>query len=141
MMIRLYHQYDLESLLAVWEQASKIAHYFLDNTFFVQERQAIINQYLTIAQTWVYEKEGRVVGFISLIDNVVGGLFVQPSFQGQGIGQALMNHIIELQGNLEVDVFELNSIGCRFYQKYGFVAVQKVIHLETGFTLIRMVLN
>lgn len=140
-MIRLYHQHDLESLLAVWESASKIAHYFLDKTFLLQERSAIIEQYLLIAQTWVYEEDGKVVGFISLIDNVVGGLFVKYSSQGQGIGIALMNHAVKLRGKLEVDVFELNLIGYSFYQKYGFVEVEKSIHPETGFTLIRMILN
>jgi putative acetyltransferase len=141
MMIRLYQQQDLESLLAVWESASKIAHSFLDESFFVQERSAIIEQYLPIAQTWVYEEDRKVVGFISLINKTVGGLFVKPSRQGQGIGKALMNQGVRLRGKLEVDVFELNSIGRNFYQKYGFVEVEESIHPKTGFTLIRMTLN
>lgn len=140
-MIRSYRQQDLEAILEVWEQSSKIAHSFLNEIFFIQERQAIKEQYLPTAQTFVYEQKGEVCGFISLIDNLVGGFFVKPSLQGQGIGQALMNYAVQLQGQLEVEVFELNSIGRNFYQKYGFTVIEKSIHPETGFILIRMSLK
>ncbi|MBD1945663.1 GNAT family N-acetyltransferase [Coleofasciculus sp. FACHB-712] len=140
-MIRPYHQQDLEAILEIWEESSKIAHSFLDEAFFIQERQAIREQYLPIAQTFIFEQKGEVLGFISLINNLIGGFFVKPSMQGQGIGQALMNYAVKLQGKLEVDVFELNQIGRKFYQQYGFIPVEESLHPESGFILIRMSLK
>lgn len=40
----------------------------------------IANVYLPNAGTWVWESDGRVVGFISLPGNEVGGIFVDPKF-------------------------------------------------------------
>jgi len=49
-----------------------------------------------------------------------------------------MNKALDLKGELEVEVFSLNSIGCDFYRKYGFVTMEEKIHDQTGFGLIRM---
>jgi putative acetyltransferase len=89
-MIRKYEETDLEGLLDVWYQASLVAHPFLGEDFFTQERENIRTVYMPIADTWVYEDAGRVVGFISLLDNEVGGIFVYPSWQGKGVGRSLI---------------------------------------------------
>ena len=89
-MIRLYQETDTEDLIDVWYQASSIAHSFLTDTFLEEEKAKLPEVFLPNSQTWVYEAEGEVVGFISLVGNEVGGLFVRPSRQRQGIGQALM---------------------------------------------------
>ncbi|PKB79593.1 MAG: hypothetical protein BZY88_12300 [SAR202 cluster bacterium Io17-Chloro-G9] len=59
-MIRKYWDYDLDDLLEVWYQASLIAHHFMDAKFFAAEREAIKYDHLPIAETWVYELEGKV---------------------------------------------------------------------------------
>jgi len=76
-----------------------------------------------------------------LIGNEIGAIFVEPEFQGVGIGSALMNKARELHGNLEVDVFEDNSIGRKFYSSYGFEPLFENIHEETGNNLLRLKLT
>ena len=68
-MIRAYAEKDLSDLLKVWYAASQVAHSFLDEVFFEQERRDIPALYLPQAETWVYERDGAVVGFIALIGN------------------------------------------------------------------------
>ncbi len=80
-MIRRYGNQDLDDLLEVWHQASVIAHHFMDDEFFAVEREAIQNDHLPIAETWVYELEGKIVGFISLLGHCVGAIFVHPAMQ------------------------------------------------------------
>ena len=69
-----------------------IGHPFLDERFFRQERNKIGEVYLPNAETWVFEEDGAVIGFVALIGNEVGGLFVASQYHGRGIGRALMDH-------------------------------------------------
>ena len=119
-MIRRYRPQDCEPVLSVWAAASALAHPFLSEGFLEQERQDIRNVYLPRAETWVWEADGHVVGFISLRGNEVGAVFVDPRFQRSGIGWALLDHARALRGDLEVEVFSENRIGRAFYAKYGF---------------------
>ena len=66
-MIREYEDKDLEELLDAWYSASKVAHPFLSEEFLEQERKNIAEIHLQNAETWVYELNGAVVGFIALI--------------------------------------------------------------------------
>ena len=137
-MIRPYQDSDLDDLLSVWEEASSLAHPFLGISFREKERQSIREVYLPVAETWVWEARGRVAGFVSLLDNEIGGLFVLPTLHGSGIGRALVDHARVLHGSLEVEVFEKNSIGRAFYARYGFVEVDQKIHEPTGLTVLRL---
>lgn len=138
-MIRPYEKIDLDELLDTWYAASQVAHPFLSEEFFDIERHNIPNIYLPMADTFVYVHEGRVAGFIALIKNEVGAVFVHPEFHGQGFGRALMDHAKMLRGDLEVEVFKENRIGREFYRRYGFTFHDEHVHEETGETLLRLV--
>ncbi|MCF6285440.1 MAG: GNAT family N-acetyltransferase [Candidatus Hydrogenedentes bacterium] len=138
-MIRSYEHEDLDEVLETWYAASQVAHPFLTEDFFEAERENIPNVYLPMADTFVYEKAGKVVGFIALIGDEIGAIFVHPEFHGQGVGRALMDHAQGLRGNLEVEVFKENRIGRDFYRRYGFSFIDEHVHEETGETLLRLV--
>ena len=137
-MIRPYQHRDLDELLDVWEQATRLAHPFFDDDFLRIERQAIAEVYLPMAETWVFLMDGRVVGFIALLGQEVGAIFVLPAVHGRGIGRALMDHARALRGYLEVEVFKANALGRRFYDRYGFEFVKEHVHEETGHPLLRL---
>lgn len=137
-MIRKYTSDDLAELLGVWYDASQIAHSFLTHEFFEQERKNISDKYLPNAETWVCEDDARVVGFIAMLDNEVGAIFVSPKSQGRGIGRALMDHARAGRDDLLVDVFKANEIGRAFYDAYGFEIIGELVHEETGQPLLRM---
>jgi putative acetyltransferase len=90
--IREYDEVDLDDVLAIWERASRIAHFFLGEDFLRRERDSVANIHPRLAQTWVCVKGATIVGFIALVGNQVGGLFVDPAFQGEGIGRLLVDH-------------------------------------------------
>lgn len=137
-MIRAYRDEDLEPLLDVWYRASRSAHPFLDEAFLERERRTIATVFMPKAQTWVYRRGADLLGFISLLDDEIGGLFVDPAAQGQGIGRALLDHVRSLHQELEVDVFKANDRGCRFYAAMGFVVVGERLDEETGQLVLRM---
>lgn len=136
--IRKYGATDLNGVMAAWESASKLAHPFLTKEFLDAERHDIPNLYLPNADTWVAQLDGRVMGFIALIGNEVGGLFVEPEFHGLGVGRALMDKARELHGDLEVEVFHANHVGRRFYARYGFKPLSEKIHEKTGDRVLRL---
>jgi putative acetyltransferase len=137
-MIRPYADEDLGGLLDVWYRASRLAHSFLSEDFFEKERSQIAEHWIPAAETVVYEGDRRVVGFLALIGNEVGGLFVDPDHQGRGIGRALMDTARDSRPFLELDVFEANSAGCRFYAAYGFKVVARHIGEVTGQPELRL---
>jgi len=136
--LRLYEPSDLADVLSAWENATRIAHPFMTENFLDQERHNIPELYLPNAETWVVEKNSHVIGFLALIGNEVGAVFVDPKYQGQGIGTLLLDKACELRGDLEVEVFAENLIGRPFYEKYGFVPLSESIHKETGKQLLRL---
>ena len=140
-LIRKYAPDDLDDVLAAWESASRIAHPFLTDEFQKQERHNIPNVYMPVAETWVIEQDGQVIGFVALIGNEVGGLFVKTDFHGTGAGRALMDKAVELRGDLEVEVFKANKIGRKFYDKYGFELLKESIHESTGNEILKLRLS
>jgi putative acetyltransferase len=96
------------------------------------------NIYLPNAETWVLEEDDKPLGFIALIEDEIGGLFVEPSFHGCGYGKALADHAVALHGSLRVEVFEKNVIGRRFYDRYGFVETERYVHEDSGEDILKM---
>jgi putative acetyltransferase len=137
-MIRKYKADDLEAVIDTWYQASMVAHPFLDSTFIEQEKHNIQYVYLPNTETWVFEKNNEIVAFIAMIDNEVVAIFAKPPFHGTGIGKQLMDYVADMHPTLEVEVFENNRIGRVFYEKYGFSQMEKHLHEETGFYLLRL---
>lgn len=140
-MIREYEKKDLEDLLEAWYSASKVAHPFLSEDFLKEERKNLATDHLPKAETWVYEQNGTVIGFIALIGNEVGGIFLDPKFHGKGFGRAMMDHARSIRDVLELDVFKDNSIGRNFYKKYGFIEEYEYLHKESGFMQLRLKLT
>jgi putative acetyltransferase len=138
MQIRQYRESDLEAVLSSWEVATRLAHKFMTDDFIAQERKNTTEIYLPNTDTWVAEIDGEVVGFIALMGNEVGAIFLQPACHGKGVGKALMDKARELHGNLEVEVFKENTIGRKFYSRYGFSHLEEKLHEPTGQQLLRL---
>lgn len=139
MEIRQYTKLDLEPVLNSWEVATRLAHKFMTDEFIGQERTNVAEIYLPNTDTWVADVDGEVKGFISLIGNEVGAIFLQPNCHGKGIGKALMDKAQSIHGNLEVEVFKENAIGRDFYSKYGFEQLEEKLHEPTGQQVQRLI--
>lgn len=136
--IRQYQTSDLAAVLDSWEVATRLAHAFMTDEFIAQERKNVAEIYIPNTDTWVAEIDGVVQGFIALIGNEVGAIFLQPNWHGKGVGKALMDKAQALHGILEVEVFQENSIGRAFYQRYGFEFLEHTLHEPTGQLVLRL---
>lgn len=136
--IRQYQATDLDAVLDSWDESTRLAHRFMTDDFIAQERCNIAEIYLPNTDTWVADVNGSVVGFIALMGNEVGALFLHSNFHGKRIGKALMDKARELHGNLVVEVFKENAIGREFYDKYGFEYLGESVHEKTGQQVLRL---
>lgn len=137
-MIREYAETDLEELLDVWYKSTSLAHPFMDQAFLKKEEKNIRDIYIPNTKTWVFSNSQGLDGFISMIENEVGAIFVRPEKHGQGIGKILMDHVSQIHKEIEVEVFKDNKIGRAFYDKYGFKTIKEHLHEETNRGLLRM---
>ncbi|MEE4217501.1 MAG: GNAT family N-acetyltransferase [Xanthomonadales bacterium] len=138
MKIRRYKETDLEAVLDSWEVATRLAHDFMTDDFLAQERKNTAEIYLPNTDTWVAEIDGEVKGFIALMGNEVGAIFLCPDCHGKGVGRALMDKAQDLHGDLEVEVFKRNTVGRNFYSKYGFEYLEEKLHEPTGQQVLRL---
>ena len=111
---------DIQKLSEIWFHASLKAHPFIGEPRLVEQRQLIEQEYLPKAETWVACWRGEPVGFISLLNRFIGGLFIAPDHQGLGIGRKLIAHALTLKGELALEVYTQNEQAVRFYAALGF---------------------
>ncbi len=139
-MIREFQTKDTDALIAIWRSASSLAHPFLNEAFVAQEANNLRTLYLPNAETWVLEDNETPIGFIALIGDEIGGLFLEPSLHGRGLGKTMVDHAVDIKGPLRVEVFERNAIGRRFYERYGFVEVGQYRHEASGEMTLKLAL-
>lgn len=121
--IRPYRPEDALRLLTIWRTASEIGHPFFTQTQLDEQQQLVGDVYLPKAETWVALSKANPVGFIGLLGNFIGGLFVAPENHGAGVGKSLIEHALKIHGTLELDVYALNEGALGFYRRLGFVEI------------------
>ena len=114
---------DAPRLLQIWLDASRVGHPFLGEETLQEQLPRLRDVYIPHADNWVAEEEGAILGFIGMIDDHVGGLFVAPDAHRRGVGRRLVEHAARRLGALTVEVYEQNRSACAFYRSCGFEAV------------------
>lgn len=137
-MIRSYKKTDLEEIVRIWYEASVIAHFFIPASFWASQKKAMKEKYLPLAENFIFEEEGQITGFISLVGEHICALFLAPEMQGKGIGRALLGYAKTLKGRLSLKVYRENESALHFYEKCGFVAIGEEVDECTGCVQILM---
>lgn len=130
--IRAYEAADLEKLSALWFEASLIAHAFIGEACLREQRVLVETVYLPGAETWVAVRGGEPAGFISLMEDFIGGLFVSPHHQGAGIGRRLVRYAVQLKGPLRLEVYTANTQAFAFYKALGFEELSRRAQDDQG---------
>lgn len=124
---------DTQTLSRIWLDASLLAHPFIGERRLLAQRALIESQYLPSAETWVACLGSQPVGFISLLDTFIGGIFVAPAQQGLGIGRRLIAHALRLKSELSLEVYTQNQSAVRFYETLGFNELSRRSRDDEGY--------
>lgn len=131
-MIRACEPADADDLIRLWLASTIPGQSFLPEEHWRAMEPAIREDLMPIAETWVVEDHGELVAFMSLLGNLIGGLFTHPDHQGRGHGRALVEHARGRYDPVFVEVFEANEQAIRFYRRRGFVDHERRVDEESG---------
>lgn len=131
-MIRKLNQNDLNAVIEIWYNASVKAHNFITSDYWQEKKEDMKNLYIPSSNTFVYEYNNQILGFISLVDNYIAAIFVANNVQGKGIGQQLMQFAKDQFFVLQLGVYAKNYNAISFYCQQGFKIIQEKIDEPTG---------
>jgi putative acetyltransferase len=112
---------QLEKVMRIWLEVNQSAHDFIATEYWDAHYDLVKNEYFPKSQTFVYEENGTVCGFVSVVNQTyIGALFVEEAFQSRGIGAALVSFCKECFPKLTLSVYVDNPRAVAFYKKQGF---------------------
>lgn len=68
---------------------------------------------------------GMITGFMAVTSGWIEQFYVDPAWQGRGIGPALLTYAFASQTDLQLWTFQQNMRAQRFYECHGFVEVER----------------
>ena len=122
-MIRKFREEDLTKVMTIWTKGNFEAHPFIDKDYWLLNYNKVKDEYLKKSETYLYETNDEIKGFISILNNeYIGALFVKREYQRQGIGRKLINFVKEKEkyDKLILHVYEKNINAILFYTELGF---------------------
>ena len=132
-MIRNIENKDIDKIMDIWLRSTIKAHDFIPKEYWENNYNTVKNVYIPMAETFVYEDEECIKGFISIINNeFIGALFVDIDFQNSGIGKKLINYSINKYKNLRLAVYKENKKSVEFYINRGFKIIKEDINEDSG---------
>lgn len=126
-MIRLSNGKDVEAIIQVWLEASQASHDSIPCEHWLSLVNEMRELRIPYSETYVYELNGRVVGFVSLVDDDLMALYVAPDSQGKGIGGKLIAFAKSKRNSLQLDVYCKNTRAIAFYEHAGFTVAHEKI--------------
>lgn len=137
-MIRKMEKTDLNQTADIWLEGNLKAHSFISSKYWMENLEPV-KEMLLEAEVYVYEKEGRLLGFAGLYEDYIAGIFVREQERSQGIGRELLNCIKEKKAqseksciSLKLHVYEKNDKAIKFYLREGFAVEKESTDEDTG---------
>lgn len=129
--IRSYQEGDLEQLMSIWLAENLAAHQFVDKNYWLTN-QTYVAEALVTADLYICTDENQIKGFAGVVDGYLAGIFVASAYHRQGLGQLLLNTIMENYTEITLDVYEKNEQAVNFYLKNNFKIIAKKLDEATG---------
>lgn len=129
--IRKFQEFDLNKVLRIWYDGNKEAHDFVPGEY-LDKNISYVKRMLPKTEVYVYEEDGKVVGFVGIDDGYIEGLFVEKEYRGCGIGTKLMAYVKELYDEFSLHVFEKNYGAVVFYENRGMIKKEESVHEDLG---------
>ena len=131
-MIREAQRSELPAILELWLESTTWGHPFIKANYWRDCIPLVRDAYLANAQNWVWEEDGKLLGFVSIMEGrFLAAMFVAPKAVRRGIGKALMQYVQQRHPHLMLEVYQKNQPAINFYQAQGFHIVDCAWQDET----------
>ena len=131
-MIRNLKNDDIDIVMELWKNSTIEAQNFISDSYWLENYDNVKNNYLPNSDTYVYEEDGEIKGFVSLIENIfIGGLFIRVDSQRKKIGSVILDFLKERNDKLQLTVYDKNVRAMKFYLKSGFKILNTEIDKKT----------
>lgn len=130
-MIRELQISDIEQVMKLWLCGNKDAHYFIQEEYWSSHFDEV-QEALLQAKVFVYDTDGKIQGFIGMVNEYIAGIFVDKNYRSTGIGTQLLNFVKQKYDTLSLSVYEKNARAVEFYHREGFSILSEGIDENTG---------
>lgn len=131
MVIRKLCEKDMPAVMSIWLTANVQAHDFIPKSYW-KGNSDNVSCLIRQSEVYVYESDGKVIGFVGLCDNYIAGLFVEPHSQSCGVGKRLLDYVKSVKRELSLHVYRDNVRAVRFYKREGFTVMSDGVDGNTG---------
>lgn len=132
-MIRPFLMKNLSRVLEIWLASMPSSHPFLGANYFIEHYQEFQEDHLLSSQTTVYEIGGKIIGFISIKQDMsISALCVDPQYQKKGYGEQLIQSLKNRFSKLHVQVYLDNLSAVAFFQRNGFFLYDRIQDEKTN---------
>ncbi|WP_197092860.1 GNAT family N-acetyltransferase [Labilibaculum euxinus] len=118
--------------MELWYQTSIIAHDFISASYWKKNKDAMASIYLPNSETYVAIEDENIIGFISMVENLLAAIFVDNELQGKGTGKKLLNFIKKRRIKIQLKAYMKNTKTVDFYKSQDFKTISKNKEKETG---------
>jgi len=121
-----YEASYLDRLVRLWREAFEFGVGVTDPHPVADQREYFVSQIVPANRVTLALLESQLVGFIASSSESIAQLHVQVGLHRQAIGSALLALSKgRSAGSLWLYAFTRNTRACQFYEKHGFVAVER----------------
>lgn len=122
--IRVFTNDDLDDVVGVWHRSGLAAYTYLplwQALTLDKASEVFSDAILGRSDIWVGTKDDCIVAFLAMSRSYIDRMYVDPEYQRQGWGDALMEHAKSLRPDgLELHTHQENHVARAFYERHGF---------------------
>lgn len=132
-MIRMFDACDLDQVMELWLNGNIEAHDFIPRNYW-ESNAPMVREQLLQAEIYVYETDGKILGFVGLQGDYLAGIFVDRHARSMGIGGQLIHYVQKIRRTLTLNAYRKNQRAMEFYLREGFSVLSEDIDEATGET-------
>ena len=129
-MIREFQVSDTEQVMQLWISGNEDAHPFIPKEYWYSHFDEV-QEALLKANVFVYDTNGKIHGFIGVMDEYIAGIFVGRNCRSCGIGKQLLTYVKQKYDTLSLGVYQKNTQAVVFYHKEGFSILSEAVDETT----------
>ena len=130
-MIREFQILDTEQVMKLWLFGNMDAHSFVPEEYWRSHFNEV-QEALLQAKVFVYDINGKVLGFIGLMNEYIAGIFVDRNYRSTGVGTQLLTYVKQKYDTLSLSVYQQNLRAVAFYCRVGFSILSEGVDKDTG---------